>query len=278
MNQQNKFENPEFLKANQYKNAQNLNARIALHSRYTVASQDWSPWVFDHLRLKPGEQILECGGGSGLLWRKNIGRIPAGCQITFTDLSAGMVAEAQGALAESGLEFSFQTADVMDLPFPDHSFDVVVANHMLYHVPKRAQALAEITRVLKPTGRFFTATNGKNHLKELLELGIHLFPTAPTSQTVKRLRTNFSLENGRGQLEPFFKQIQLHLYNSHLAVTEIDPILNYLSSTIDGQQALTSEMRTQIVEQVSKEIRQTGSFYISKSSGMFEASQPISHL
>ncbi len=276
MNQQNKFENPEFLKTNQYKDAQNLKARIALHSRYTVAKQDWSPWVFDHLKLKSGEQILECGGGSGLLWRKNIGRIPAGCQITFTDLSAGMIAEAQSALAESGFEFSFQTADVMDLPFPDHSFDAVVANHMLYHVPNRAQALAEITRVLRPTGRFFTATNGKNHLKELLELGVNLFPPAPTPQTVSRLR--FSLENGRGQLEPFFKQIQLHLYNSHLAVSEIDPILNYLGSTIDGQEALTSERQSQIIEQISKEIRQTGSFYISKSSGMFEASQPITHL
>ena len=54
------------------------------------------------------------------------------------------------------------------LPFEADTFDAVVANHMLYHVPDRAQALAEMQRVLKPGGQVYLATNGLAHLRELL--------------------------------------------------------------------------------------------------------------
>ena len=58
-------------------------------------------------------------------------------------------------------------ADIRDLPFEDESFDGVVANHMLYHVPDRPQALAEIRRVLRSAGRVFATTNGGDHLQEI---------------------------------------------------------------------------------------------------------------
>ena len=48
---------------------------------------------------------------------------------------------------------SIEVADVQDLPFPDASFDAVIANHMLFHVEDRPRALGEIVRVLRPDGR-----------------------------------------------------------------------------------------------------------------------------
>jgi ubiquinone/menaquinone biosynthesis C-methylase UbiE len=46
----------------------------------------------------------------------------------------------------------------------------VIANHILYHVPDQAWALAEMQRVLKPDGVVYLATNGRSHLRELHEL------------------------------------------------------------------------------------------------------------
>ncbi|MCZ7671197.1 MAG: methyltransferase domain-containing protein [Chloroflexi bacterium] len=91
---------------------------------------NWQEWVFDQMALQPGMTVLECGCGPGWLWRENLARIPAGCQITLTDFSEGMVAEAEAALAGSP-DFRFQTMNIEEIPLPMTSFDVVVANHML---------------------------------------------------------------------------------------------------------------------------------------------------
>jgi ubiquinone/menaquinone biosynthesis C-methylase UbiE len=203
------FQDKTYLRDQQYRTSQNLDARAALHRDFSVNRQDWQAWVFDQLALEPGTAVLECGCGPGWLWRQNLERIPARCAITLTDLSPGMVAEAESAIAEaesavseadSALTgrpgFHFQTASIEDLPFPDASFAVVVANHMLYHVPDLPKALQEVQRVLKPDGRFFAATNGDNHMRELKELARQFAPTLPDAWP----QLAFRLENGRALL------------------------------------------------------------------------------
>lgn len=48
--------------------------------------------------------------------------------------------------------------DIQNIPYEDNSFDLVIANMMLYHVPDLPRALAEVGRVLKPEGKLYTAT------------------------------------------------------------------------------------------------------------------------
>ena len=271
------YQNPDKLRNDQYKDSSNLDARATLHRQFTISEQAWMPWVFDQIALRQDEQVLECGGGPGWLWRENVDRIPSGCHITFTDLSAGMVAEAQAALTRAADRFTFQTVNIMELPFDDNSFDVVVANHMLYHVPNRPQALAEIKRVLKKSGRFLAATNGKKHFIELRELGRGLLPLSwlpahekpcPDDTPIAR---GFQLESGRSQLQPFFNQIELRTYHSHLAVTEVEPLINYILSSSEARQHITPERRQQIANHVQQIIAEKGYFHISKDTGIFIA-------
>jgi ubiquinone/menaquinone biosynthesis C-methylase UbiE len=77
-----------------------------------------------------------------------------------------MAAEAAAGLAGDG-RFSMRRMDVQALDLPDAAFDAVVANWMLYHVPDRPRALAEIRRVLRPGGTLFSATNGDAHVREI---------------------------------------------------------------------------------------------------------------
>ena len=57
--------------------------------------------------------------------------------------------------------------DAQSISYEDEIFDAVIANHMLYHVPDRMKAIAEIKRVLKWGGRFIATTVGSHHLKEM---------------------------------------------------------------------------------------------------------------
>ncbi len=143
--------------ADQYGDASNLNARIALHERFSANAYGWPRWVFDQLDLPDESHLLEIGCGAGGLWADNLDRIPAGWEITLTDASPGMLAEAQRNLSIQR-RFAFRLADAQKLPFEDGAFDAVIANHMLYHVPDRPRAFSEIARVLRDGGTLYAAT------------------------------------------------------------------------------------------------------------------------
>ncbi|MCC6605465.1 MAG: methyltransferase domain-containing protein [Anaerolineae bacterium] len=267
------FQDSAYLQKNQYRDSRNLDARAALHRRFSTAVADWQPWVFDLLQLKPGMRVLECGCGPGWLWRENVARVPDHCHITLTDLSPGMVAEAEAALAGSGHHFEFQQANIQALEFADATFDVVVANHMLYHVPDLPQGLAEVRRVLKQDGRFIAATNGDNHMKELPLL----VPEAVRQMTASwRMRgitdqLPFRLENGRSLLEPYFAHVDLHRYDDGLWVTEVEPLLAYAFSMIKPEMDVPETAAAQLREAWAAKIKAEGGIHISKDSGVFEA-------
>lgn len=97
-----------------------------------------------------GGRILEVGVGTGVTLpdysRRN--------QIVGIDLSAAMLRKARQRVTELGLT-NVEKLEVMDaehLAFPDASFDVVVANHVISTVPHPEVALDECARVLKPGG------------------------------------------------------------------------------------------------------------------------------
>ena len=145
------YSNPDYLHK-QYGDLSNLDARVALHARFSTSPIDWQRWVFDQLALPADARVLELGSGPGWLWRGNVERIPAGWTVTLSDFSPGMVETARAALADSKPALRFEQIDAQAIPFEDATLDAVIANHMLYHVPDRAAALAEIRRVLVPGG------------------------------------------------------------------------------------------------------------------------------
>ena len=204
--------------ADQYRTAKNLNARITLHQRFSTNKYGWQRWIFDQFRFPPQARLLELACGTGDLWLENAGRIPAGWQITLSDLSPGMVQKTRQALEPGWRPFRFKVIDAQAIPFDDGSLDGVVANHMLYHVPDRDRALSEVRRVLKPGGRFYTSTIGGAHLREIGDLVARFDPGL--SMWGERPTDAFTLENGAAQLERWFGEVRLARYEDGLLVTE----------------------------------------------------------
>lgn len=260
------FNNQHYLLNEQYKDASNFNARVELHRRFSTNTSGWHPWVFDQLQLAEDSKLLELGCGPGFLWRSNYQRIPASWHITLSDFSAGMLEEARQRVGDE--YFTYQVADAQALPFSDESFEAVIANHMLYHIPDLARALQEIQRVLKPGGRFYASTVGRKHMYEMDEL-LAKAEFRPAWQNFKQ-NAPFTLENGEEVLTPFFSQIALHIYEDALEVTEAGPLIAYALSGKLGE-TVNDDKRAALAMLIEQEITTHGAMHITKASGMFEA-------
>jgi ubiquinone/menaquinone biosynthesis C-methylase UbiE len=70
----------------------------------------------------------------------------------------------------------FVVHDAQALPFAAHSFDAIIANHMLYHMPNRPAVYAELCRVLKPSGRLSAATISRDNMRASDALVSHVHP------------------------------------------------------------------------------------------------------
>lgn len=260
----------EYLLTDQYKDASNLNARLQIHERFSTNPYGWHRWVFDQFDLSPESRILELGCGPGTLWLKNMDRIPEGRDITLSDFSSGMLRQAEQDLRDSRHPFGFAVADAQAIPFANKSFDAVIANHMLYHVPDRDTAFSEIRRILTPGGRFYASTNGRTHLRELGDLVRRFDPNVPADDGAGvRSSERFGLENGSDQLARWFSDIARRRYEDALVVTEAEPLIDWARSwagSVFAGDKLTDFFR--FLEQewtVQKAIR------VTKDSGIFEA-------
>jgi SAM-dependent methyltransferase len=107
-------------------------------------------------------RVLEVGSGTGDLSVRV--RETLGVDYVATDLSARMAA----LTGQRGIAAAI--ADIQQLPFGDASFDAVLANRVLYHLPDLNRGLREIARALRPRGRLVVVTYGREHLSEFFAL------------------------------------------------------------------------------------------------------------
>ncbi len=260
----------EYLRQVQYCTADNLNARIQIHKRFSTGTQRWEDFVFEHLPDLSGKRLLALGCGNATQWRANRERFALDATIILTDLSEGMLAEARPDLEGDG-RFTLRCMDASRLEFEDASFDFVTANHMLYHVPDIAQTLAEVARVLKPDGAMMAATNGENYM---LDLDLLLTEFWPDYGGLHTMSIKFNLQNGSDQLSQWFGVVEKKLYTGDLWVTEAQPLVDYVYSTPRVQQVIPLDQREAMRVFFQARIDQAGGILIRKETGLFLASLP----
>ncbi|MBL7162866.1 MAG: class I SAM-dependent methyltransferase [Anaerolineales bacterium] len=269
-----KLNDPQYLLSEQYHNAEKINTRIRLHVEFSTNKYSWFPWVFDHYDLPQECRILELGCGPGNLWLENIGRIPAGWEITLSDFSPGMVRQAQQNLTDQPHPFIFEVIDAQDIPYAARHFDAVIANHCLFHMPDRAKALSEIRRVLALGGHFYATTIGDIHMQELPELVAKFDPNIDDAFAFHNQKKMFTLEKGFTQLQARFDNIKIHRYADELRVTEADALVDYVLSTV--RLGLDKSRHDEFTRFVEAEMAANGGVIrIKKDSGMFEARKSI---
>jgi SAM-dependent methyltransferase len=112
---------------------------------------------YDRLGLRAGDRLLDLGCGFG---RHAYEALRRGADVVACDLSRAELAQVQGlmvAMAAAGetppgITAGCVVGDATRLPYPDASFDRVIASEVMEHIPDDAGALAELHRVLRPGG------------------------------------------------------------------------------------------------------------------------------
>jgi len=178
-----------------------------------------------------------------------------------------MIAAARQTLAGQD-PFTYDIVDAQSIPYEDASLDAVMAHYMLYHVPDRPKALAEITRVLKPDGKFFAVTLGGNHILEIFEILREFDPSWSKGHS----ENPFTLENGGSQIAPFFSSVELRQFEDSLVITETEPLVDYiLSMSSIGHVDLQAEKIAALRVEIDARLAHEGMIHVQKHSGMFIA-------
>lgn len=105
-------------------------------------------------QIRPGDSVLECACGTGLLTAAIAGKCG---KLTATDFSAKMQKRAEKNCA-AYRNITFEFADITALCYPDNTFDSVVAGNVIHLLDDPLKALRELNRVCRPGGRLIIPT------------------------------------------------------------------------------------------------------------------------
>lgn len=215
-----------------YNTGNNLSAKYEVMGKYGISKEMFETWTIDKLNLLGGERVLDIGTGNGRFSiptskiLKNNGGFMVCC-----DLTEGVMNSARIQAEQDGLPILHMIADAEKLPFLSDEFDVVMANHMLYHLPDLKKGLKEICRVLRNTGQFLATTNSSRGMPEFFALHQETMHQLHIPFEIKEDPIPFSLENGQAILLEHFNRVKLLTYEAGFKVMDPEPVLKYYMAT-----------------------------------------------
>jgi ubiquinone/menaquinone biosynthesis C-methylase UbiE len=212
----------------QYLDDTNLMARQSIYV-YQQPRIDLMASVLDLAGFAGHETVLDVGCGNGRYLAALARRGHAG-RVLGADLSPGMLAIARAVAPRAAVA----VADAARLPLADAVTDVVLAPHMLYHVPDRAAAVAEFRRVTRPGGQVLVVLNATDHLAEFGQLtaGTVAALGLPDPGFLVEYGTYLSmtLDEGQRLLEAVFDTVERHDFIARLVLPSAEPAAHYIAS------------------------------------------------
>ncbi len=245
------------------------------HAKYGVPKCDFVSWTLDTVAWQGRETVLDLGSGRGSHYPQLIERA-ADINYFALDLSSFLLQQHPAASQ------CLTRGDAVSLPYADDTFDVVMANHVLYHCSDIDGSLSEVKRVLKPTGKLLATTNSIHTMPELQVLirraivllcnnGARVHPLTFPSDA-------FALENGTRILSRHFYAVVRHDLPGQLVFDNIEPAMDYLDSMRDLRQhnlpedVAWDDMMLIMRQQMTQMIQLMGKLELTVSTGALIAS------
>jgi len=199
--------------------------------------------IFEFLRIRDGDRVLEIGCGKGDLTRKLSG---AFAELIAFDISPIGVDKARQHVDDT-CDCHFLLSDATTLPFRTNSFDVVVLSEVLEHVLDQERCIQEIHRVTRPGGRLMLTTPNTGGLHRNTQRLIHMLlrrsfiPRSsqiidnplPPSIMEQMLQTHFMIEKKRGVLYTL-------PYLGNIGWSPLINLSNWISESIEQRNLLPS--------------------------------------
>jgi ubiquinone/menaquinone biosynthesis C-methylase UbiE len=262
---------PEYLR-DQYATPEKLDIRIQAHQCYSERPDDFLEWVLDHLDPKPGESVVDVGCGRGSY---HIPLVQRGVRVILAlDTSAGMVSTSQQQASAHALPVVAIEASAERIPVPDASYDLGMANHVLFHVADVSAALRELWRVLKHAGRAVLTTAGASSAARLESLhrdASERLGYRPTGRVIDR----FNMEHV-DLVRSVFPTAQRYIRDDAFLFPSTDVTLRYYASgMVDAienrpvDNAHRDRLLRQVGEGIDAIIAREGVFRYPKPAGCF---------
>jgi ubiquinone/menaquinone biosynthesis C-methylase UbiE len=262
--------------AEMYATQERLNVRSRTHEIYTQPKMDFPEWVLNHILWQGDEKVLDIGCGAGLYMDTVRSRLNENGLLIAADISTSMLRTMNTSKLPC-MAFLLN-ADATYLPIRSQSFDVVMANHMLYYVQEVKKTVWEFRRVLRDGGYFIATTNSQNsmrdfHLEIVESLSILGYEDHPPSPS----RARFTLENGADYIKSIFPSVQTKQVENALIFPNVKPVEAYIDSLRPTYEPYLhpdlswETLMEQIRKRVSEKIQINGKYKVSKTTGVFIA-------
>lgn len=253
--------NSNNLKELWYKDESLLKKRQAL-IQYDIPKISISQEIISLIDLNLDKYILDVGCGTGDLVTSLRKENNYKGKLFAVDISEGIMREGIEKNISGNLDINFEVSDAQNLPFNDSYFDVIIAKHMLYHVPNIEKAVNEVYRTLKKGGKFIVSlnsTNTKNKIKIIRNLVSNKFNLSWESCNDRLNIENFPLFKG------YFKNIKLNSYETITNIKYPQLYVDYFDSTINSCNPIPTketwkEILSLVNEIIKKEIKEKGVF------------------
>ncbi len=234
-----------------------LEKRIEMNR--THSSIDFDSWLLDRLAVKPGEDILDVGCGSGAQTIPFAERVGDSGSVSALDISSDSVALLVSRIARQNRVQAI-AADMKDLhhviatQFKVKRYDLAQSTYALYYSGDRAQVLDTMRAALKPGGRCAVFTPNAPH--GLVDLAAR-FTTIPAA-------ISDCMVFGPDVLAPYFEThfaaVAVHHFHNVVTLPSADLLIEFYRQTTYHDAAAEAPMR----RHVEQEIRNTGSFRYEK--------------
>lgn len=251
----------------QYIDTSNLNAVVKLKDRFR-SNEDWYKWIFKKMKIKKNYRILEIGCGNGALWSRNLNDLDENVNVVLTEVCDEMTLCAQNNIYDKLGRFEYKTVDPNNLTFEDETFDIVIANHILFYMKDINKVLGEINRVLKKGGYLYSSTISCDYMKELKALILGFNDSIKIPE--ETLSSKYSLENGEEILSNFYKDIKIHLYEDELIIDNDQDMLEYIYSMPGNILEVISSKRKEFDNYILQRIQESNQFKITNNNVLFE--------
>lgn len=246
---------------------ESLETRLRINEAY--ASTDFGSWLFERLAVKPGQDILDVGCGTGAQTIPFLEKVGPEGSVSALDLSESSVEELKekapaGAPLTAVASDMLKLGEMIDTVFPTKRYDLTHSSYALYYSSNRETVLDQMRESLKPGGRCAIFTPNAPH--ELVEFAARFHSIDEMLWECFR----FGPEVLKPYFDAHYASVTIHHFNNRVRLPDADTLMSFYEATTyydaDAAPALRAEAERIVAE--------TGAFEYEKNGYLIIGAEP----